>query len=278
MAEISNECEINLSDNEDQFVKSFINEIIDILELDDKELGNEIARNLMENGRDGLRKYEDEIICRVYNQMMNNQDSKLINSLKEYFRQKWEIQYGSTNPWFISFLKQYENEEKHEIYERILTRTAQYGNKYMKDFPLLSIVLQLLFTDIISEECLQETNVFDDLWMSITNDGLQSISKYSDYIVKKDLDEQLEKESVLFKALRKYYRPNVSSALKQSGSFIQGSFYDLLSDDITEFGWLSEMERIKEEFVPKRFQIFKEELRSFHNKEKNVRKGIEKQL
>ena len=127
-----------------EFVKSITNEVIKILKLDDDETGNQIAKDLLENGRNALINHQDELIPKVYKEVMNGNDSRLMNSLKKYFRQRWEIQYGSSNPWFIAFLEQYENGENHDIYESVLVRTAQYGNKYMKGSPLLSIVLQLL--------------------------------------------------------------------------------------------------------------------------------------
>jgi hypothetical protein len=198
---------------------------------------------------------------------MNGNDTKLMSALKKYFRQKWEIQYGSSNPWFISFLKQYENGENHDVYENVLIRTAEYGNKYMKDCPLLSIVLQLLF-ETINDAYLQETNnVFDDLWMKITNDGLKSITKYSDYISKKVMNEQLKSQSVLFQALSEYYRPNVFLSLKQSNIANKQNLYALALDDVVKHGWLGDMKSIEDNIAPKYYRVVLEKLRSFYKQE-----------
>jgi hypothetical protein len=278
MAVSSDKSEMNLSfgenvtsiDVSDDFVKLITNEIIDILQLDD-EIGGQIVKDLLENGRQSLVNYKDDIIPRKYNALMNGNDTKLMSALKKYFRQKWEIQYGSSNPWFISFLKQYENGENH-IYESILVRTAEYGNKYMKDCSLLSIVLQLVFENI-DDAYLQETNnVFDDLWMTITNDGLKSITKYSDYISKKVMNEQLKSQSVLFQAVSEYYRSNVFLSLKQINIANKENLYELALDDVVEHGWLTDMKSIEDNIAPRYYRMLLEKLRSFYKQKPSQNK------
>lgn len=248
-------------------LKSTIDEIVNILELDnedDCEMGERIAGDLLENGRNVLIEHEGDIVRRVFVKVMDNDHNRLMDVVRKYFRQQWETQYASSNPWFISFLKEYENGENHDIYERILTRTAHYGNKYMKDCPLLSIVLQLLSKGI-DDPCLQETNnVFDNLWTTITNDGKQSITKYSKYLTKKVLDEKSTEASVLFEALRNYYRPNVFSSLEKSGIKSNQNLYDLALNNVVEYGWLSDMKSIKDETTPKKHQMLLKELSCFY--------------
>ncbi|CAF4655141.1 unnamed protein product, partial [Rotaria sp. Silwood2] len=173
-----------------------------------------MVNDLLENGRRSLVEYEEDIISEIYTDAMNENDNKLMISLKKYFQQKWETQYGTSNQWFISFLKEYENGENRDIYERVLNRTAEYGNRFMKHCPILSIVVQLLFESIddqclteanifddqyleeasvFNNQCMEETNVCDELWFSITNDGLQSITKYSEYIVEDVMNQQLNR-------------------------------------------------------------------------------------
>lgn len=251
-------------------LQSTIDEIVKILELDhedDCEMGEQIARDLLENGRNALIKHEHDIIRRVFVEIMNDDSNKLMDVLRNYFRQKWETQYASSNPWFISFLKEYENGENHDIYKGILTRTAQYGNKYMKDCPVLSIVLQLLSKGI-DDHCLEKTNnVFDDLWTTITDDGKQSITKYSEYLIKEVLDKNSIEDIVLFEALREYYRPNVFLSLKKSGIRSRQNLYNLALNNVVEYGWLSDMESIKTEITPNQHQTLLKELRSFHKKQ-----------
>ncbi|CAF1178037.1 unnamed protein product [Adineta steineri] len=254
--------------DDDSLVKLITNEIIEILQLDEDEIGCAVIKDLLENGRQSLVKYKDDIIPKVYNEVMNGTDTRLTSSLKNYFRLKWEILYGSAHSWFISFLQQYENGENHDIYEAVLARTAEYGNKYMNDYPLLSIILQFLF-ESIDDDCLEgKDNVFDDLWTTITNDGLQLITKYSEYIVKKVLNEQLKTDSVLFKVVREYYRPNCFLSLTQSSIPNKGNIYELALDDVVEHGWLSNMKSIQHDITPRRYETLLKNLHSFYKKQK----------
>ncbi|CAF0817401.1 unnamed protein product [Adineta steineri] len=254
--------------DDDSLVKLITNEIIEILQLDEDEIGCAVVKDLLENGRQSLVKYKDDIIPKVYNEVMNDSDTRLTSSLKKYFRLKWEILYGSAHSWFISFLQQYENGENHDIYEAVLARTAEYGNKYMNDYPLLSIILQFLF-ESIDDDCLEgKDNVFDDLWMTITNDGLQLITKYSEYIVQKVLNEQLKTDSVLFKVLREYYCPNCFLSLTQSSILNKGNIYELALDDVVEHGWLSNMKSIQHDITPRRYETLLKNLHSFYKKQK----------
>ncbi|CAF5186649.1 unnamed protein product, partial [Rotaria sp. Silwood1] len=138
----------------------------------------------------------------VYEAAINENHGKLMKSLKKYFEQQWEVKYGSSNQWFILFLKEYKDAVN---YDSVLKRIAEYGNKYLKDCPILSIVLQLLFEGI-DDTCMDETNVFNDLWCTITDNGLKSIENFSDN----------KKRSVLFQALREYYRPKLFELLEKS--------------------------------------------------------------
>ncbi|CAF2868041.1 unnamed protein product [Rotaria sp. Silwood2] len=255
----------------DDFVRLITNEIVEILKLHDNKIEGQIVNNLLENGRQSLLKYKDEIISKTYKEVMNGNDNKLMISLKKYFRQQWETQYGASNQWFISFLKQYENGENHDTYECVLIRTVEYGSMYMKDCPILSIVLQLLF-ESIDDDCLKETNVFDDLWFTITNDGLKSITKYSDYIVKSVMNEQLKSQSILFQALREYYRENVFSSLKQSNIVDRKNLYELALDNVAVHGWLTDMKPIEDNVSPKSYRMLLDKLHSFHKKQKPPQK------
>ena len=157
---------------------------------------------------------------------MDHADGKLVALLKKYFRQQWEIEYGLSNEWFVAFLSKYQHDQNVELYERVLTRTAEYGNKYMKDCPVLSIVLQFLF-ELIDDESLKNTNVFDDLWSKITEEGLKAITQYSNYIREEVMNNELNKDqSTLYRALREYYRPRLSSLLKQYGISDERALHD----------------------------------------------------
>ncbi|CAF4345833.1 unnamed protein product, partial [Rotaria sp. Silwood2] len=184
---------------DDEILKLAKNEIIRALDLEEHEIKDIIINDLLENGRQSLSKYEDEFAPDVYKTSINENDGKLMESLKNYFEQQWKIKYGSSNQWFISFLEEYKDAVN---YDSVLKRTAEYGNKYLKDCPILSIILQLLFEGI-DDKFFDETNAFNDLWCAITNNGLKSIENFSDN----------KKRTVLLQALREYYRPKLFELL-----------------------------------------------------------------
>jgi len=195
--------------------------------------------------------------------------------LKRYFHEKWEKQYCSSYEWFSLFLKQYQNGENHDLYERVLIRTAEYGNKYMKNCPILSIVLQLLF-EAIDDKCLQETNLFNDLWFTITNDGLKSITKYADYIIEDVMNEQInEKHSALFQALREYYREQLFLLLKQSNIMDRQNLYDLALDNIAEHGWLAGVQVIKKKTPLNSYQKLLTNIHSYQQHQQAQEGNIE---
>ncbi|CAF4637104.1 unnamed protein product, partial [Rotaria sp. Silwood2] len=138
--------------------------------------------------------------------------------------QEWKIKYGSSNQWFVLFLKEYKDAVN---YDFVLKRAAEYGNKYLKDCPILSIVLQLLFEGI-DDKSFNEANVFNDLWCAITNNGLKSITNFSDN----------KKRLVLLQALREYYRPKLFELLDKSKIIDRDNLYELTLDNVTEYGKL----------------------------------------
>lgn len=242
---------------------SFKNEIANLLLLDDNEQKEKIVDDVLKNGRQSLINYKNDIIPKIYKEVMDNNDCTLMILLKKNIQKTLETKYGASNAWFISFLSEYDNGENHDVYDRIFTRAVDYGTTYMKDCPILSIVLQLLFEGL-DDDSIKKTKVFDDLWFTITNDGLQSITKYSDYIIKSVMNEQLKSQSTLFLALREYYRENVFATLKQSNISDKRNLYGLVLDDIVEHGWLSDMKSIEDEVTPRAYNILLEKLRSFH--------------
>ncbi|CAM4982020.1 unnamed protein product [Rotaria socialis] len=298
MAESSNESEMDAPFVNDT-IESMTDEIVEILDLDDSESKGQIINDLFENGRQSLVKYEEDIICEKYKDVMNGRENKMMCLLKKYYRRKWEEQYGKSNPWFISFIEQYQNGENHDIYERVLTHAAEYGDKNTENCRILSIVLQFLF-ETIDDECwtktilfddqylkeqptshfqylrgtensddqfLKETSICDGLWYAITNDGLKSITKYSDYIVPLIMHEQLNKsQSVLFQALREYYRTQLFSLLKENKIPDRQQLYDLALDNVAEHGWLTGIQVIQQKVAPKYYKNLLKNLNSLLQK------------
>ncbi|CAF1142287.1 unnamed protein product [Didymodactylos carnosus] len=255
-------------------MKSIRNQIISLLQLDRNDNYEEIVNNILENGRQSLVNYQDDIKPKIYRDVMNGSNDKLIILLKNYFQQKWEIEYSNSNPWFIAFLKQYGNGENHDRYERVLTRTAKFGNKYMKDCPVLSIVLQLLF-QIINDKSLTISDIFNDLWFTITNDGLKSVTQHSTCILKDVLNEQLKmNQLILFQALREYYRQKVFSLLKESDIVYEENLYNVLLDNVAKHGWLADMKPIENNMTSESYQILLDKLHSNHRDQKGSKYRI----
>ncbi|CAF3403462.1 unnamed protein product [Rotaria sp. Silwood2] len=164
-----------------------------------------------------------------------------MTSLKKYFEQQWKIKYGSSNQWFISLLEEYKDAVN---YDSVLKRTAEYGHKYFKDCPILSIVLQLLFEGI-DDKFFDETNAFNDSWCAITNNGLKSIENFSDN----------KKQSVLLQALREYYRPKLFELLEKSKIPDEDNLYESALDNVTEYGWLQGLQEVEERIIVRHFKI-----------------------
>jgi hypothetical protein len=253
--------------SDDDIIKLAINEIIRCLDLDDNERKDEIVNDLLNYGRQSLTKYEEDFTPKMYSAVMNGNDSDLLKSLKNYFEQQWKVQYGSSNKWFILFLKQYQDDDNYEI---VLNRTAEYGNKYMKTCPILSIVLQILF-DGLDDKCFNESNVFNDLWFTIINDGLKSIEKYSDYITPSRLNKLINKEQlVLFQALREFYRPQLFKLLEEVNIRDKENLYELILDNVAENGWSTGLQASRNNIIPRCFKILFEKIPSYQKEQQTT--------
>ena len=238
-------------------------EIIHLLQLDDDENKDRIINDLLENGRQSLKNYKNYIIVDIYRTQVHGDDNDLMKLLKTYFEQKWKTLDSSSDKWFTSFIEQYKTKENPEWYEKVLTRTAEYGNKHMKNDPVLSISLQLLF-EAIDDQCLNETNVFNELWLTITTDGLKLITKYSDYIIGDVMDELInKKQPILFQALRECCRQDLFNLLKESGITDRQNLYQIALDNITEYGWKIGVEAIRSRTTPKHFRSLSEKLETY---------------
>ncbi|CAF4972157.1 unnamed protein product, partial [Rotaria sp. Silwood1] len=231
---------------DDEVLKSAKDEIIRALDLEEYEIKDTVLNDLLENGRQSLSKYEDDLLPDIYEAARNENDGKLMESLKKYFEQQWKVKYGSSNQWFILFLKEYEDTVN---YDSVLKRTAEYGNKYLKDCPILSIVLQLL-CESIDDKSFDETSVFNNLWCTITNNGLKSIQNFSDD----------KKRSALFQALREYYRPKLFALFEKSQVKDKDNLYELVLNNVAEYGWLQGLQAVQKKIIPKLFKTLLENI------------------
>jgi hypothetical protein len=252
----------------DNVMKSITNDIVCVLQLEDNENKDQIVNHLLESGRQSLVKYQNDIILEIYTAEMDSDTGKLINLLKKYFEQQWEARYGASSQWFISFLKQYQNGEKHDLYEQVLTCTAECVNEYTRECPILSIVLQLLFEGI-DDQCLKETNVFNELWFRITTDGIESTTKFSDYIIEDVMNEQkTNKQSPLFLALRVYYDEPVSLLLKKSNVRVNDDVKSTALEKIAYHGLLKGAEVIEPKTTRNLYAKLKENIHFYLKEQK----------
>ena len=85
-------------------MKSMGNGIINCLSLDDNENKEQIVNDLLENGRQSLIKYKEDIISKTYKEVMTNNDNELFNLLKKILGTKMEntIWRISSMVYFIS--------------------------------------------------------------------------------------------------------------------------------------------------------------------------------
>jgi hypothetical protein len=243
-------------------LQSIISKIINILELDISNKKDEILKNLLENGQQALKNYKDYLIPDVYTEVMNGNDNQLMKYLKNYFEQQWKIEYNS-NQWFIQFLNESKSNDNRHLYEQVLIRTAKYGNKFIKKCPILSISLQILFEGI-DDKCLEKTNIFDELWFTITSDGLKSIRKYSEYIFQDVMNEQINnKQSILFQALRQYYRQELFQLFEQCNIRDRQNLYETALDHVAELGWKNGLKAIENRVIPINFKSLLEKVDAY---------------
>mgnify|MGYP001063744452 CR=1 FL=1 len=293
-----NQSRTDVSVDEDT-MRSFKDELVETLELDGEENQDSIVLDILSNGRKALSKYQSNIRGKIYKEMMANDGNKLITLLKQFFEQQWGKQYDSTHGWFSSFLKDFKQGDQADVYERFLSRTAEHGNRFQKNSPILSIALQLLFESIDDDELLeanifddqyleesrldknknssQQTNYCDELWFSITHYGLISITNYRENIRERVMNQQLNKtQSILFKALREYYKPQLFPLLETHKIANRENRHDLILENVAEYGWLTGIGNIQDELTPKVYEKLLKDVDSLVKQRKAKRESIQK--
>lgn len=243
-------------------LESIKNDVIQLLALSNNRKKAEIIHDLLEHGRQSLVQYYDDLEPNIYQAAMSKSDSALLELLKRYFEQKWKSGYHS-NKWFILFLNEYKNSENHDWYEQVLTRAARYGNKFTNYNTTLSVVLQFFFEGI-DDNCFNGTNVFNELWLSVMNDGLKSITKYSDYIVEDVMNQLISKDPpVLFQAIREGCHSDLFRLLERCGIINKQNLYELALDNVAEHGWKIGLQAIEKKITPKHYKLLLEKVDVF---------------
>ena len=231
-------------------LQSITEQIINLLHLDGNEKKDNILNDLFQYGQSSLKTYKDYIIPDVYTSVMNNDENELIKQLKIYFEEQWKRQYQSSNELFTRILNEIKSHNHQDMYEKVLVRTARYGQKYMKNCTILSISLQMFFQEI-TDECLEDTTIFDELWYTITTDGIQLIRQYSEYITEDLMNKQItNKQSILFQSLREYYRQELIPFFQQCDIRDQLNLYGVALDHLAESGWKTGLQAISSKIVP----------------------------
>ena len=236
-SEASDRVEIYVTELSDS--SSIRHKLTSLLEIDE-EVQSDITEKLLVKGQQALSLYKDNIISEIYEEQMNG-NSELLQILKAYHRNKWETEYASKFLWFRTLIKESENDIE-ALYDQVLTRTAEHGNKYMKDHPLLSLVIQLLFESLCDDDM---SAVFNDIWNSLTYDELRSITRYSNYIIPEIMKKQLDRNSEnklnghLFMALREYYRNPLVQHLTLNAVRNRRNLYELALNSVAERGSLN---------------------------------------
>ena len=136
---------------------------------------------------------------------------------------------------------------------------------------MLSIILQILFENIIELENSDDESVYDELWFTITHNGLQSLEKYVEYLVPVALNEQLNSEqSILFQVLQEFYREKLLKFFQENKVINRANLYELALDNITKLGWMNGLKQIQNKFIPKNFQILLEKIQIYLKDEQKL--------
>ena len=230
-------------------LQSIVRQIIDLLYLDGNAKKDEILNDLFQYGQSSLKTYEDYLIPDIYTTVMNGDENALLKQLKAYFQEQWKIQYYSS-PLLLQFLNEIKSYDHQNRYKQVLIRTAKYGQKYMNNCTILSIGLQVFFTEL-TDQCLEDTTIFDELWYTIITDGIQSIQNYSNYTTADFMNEQTNtKESLLFHSLREYYRQELIPFFQQCNIRDRENLYQLALDHLAESGCKAGLQAISSKIIP----------------------------
>ena len=153
-----------------------------------------------------------------------------------------------TQPKLFSFIKEEKDFRNSNHFHNVEIRFAEYGTTYTGSSFILSFVLQLLF-DSITDECILNGNIFTNLFKCITVKGIHAIEEqeYAKYIAPDDLKAQVnEDQSMLYLALRMYFRHEIEELFSQHGIPDKNQRYDILANQITKDGWLNGIQSIKD--------------------------------
>ncbi|CAF4433682.1 unnamed protein product, partial [Rotaria sp. Silwood2] len=249
--------ENNISSSSISPEDGMIADMINILELDANACDSRMLVNqLIVNGRQALSRYEDDIVLGIYNTQMNKDGSQLLTLLKNYIEYQWQ---SHTDDWFKIFLHEQKTKSP-ALYDRILTRTAEYGSKYVKDFPSLLLVVQFLF-DFTDQE-LEDKSKFETIWKTLVLEGRRSLSKFSEDLAQSVIKEQSETDqSALSLALGESYQQPLSTLLDINDP----DLIEIALNCLVKYGWTEGLNYndVTYKFSPKKHRELIERLKKY---------------
>jgi hypothetical protein len=221
--------------------------------LDGYDNNNEIISALLKGGRQMLFQYKDFIIFEVFTVEKNwtnkqKNQTPLLELLREYNFEKLQTLLEQNQSALFSLIKEQKDFRNSDHFRNVEIRFAQYGTTYTRSSFILSFVLQLLF-DGITDDCMMKANIFTNLFKCLTDKGIHGAEEqeYAKYIAPDDLREQIdEDQSMLYLALRMYFREEVGQLFSQHDIYDKNQRYDLLADKTTKDGWLTGIESMKD--------------------------------
>lgn len=221
-------------DSSRSFEEVYKSRMIEVLNLDNTDSSEMIARQLTIGGRQSLREYEQNISREVFERQMKSNDSELLEILKTYVEQEWKQKIAEK--WFQDFLTQ-QKEESSSLYNDILTIFAEHGSTYIKDNALLGLTIMFLFE--FDDEKIIENDLFNEIQNKLISEGRHGIKHYEKYISSKVLNEQLKNnESPLFLALKDCYRPPLKQFFANKEVKISNEkILEEALDSIANHGW-----------------------------------------
>ena len=232
--------------------------ICNLLELDLTKDTRQLALTAIKDGRQALRNYERDLSPRVFRNEINVDLCEVLQCLKCYAEQQW---FQDMPEWFQQYLRE-KKTTLPKIYDQILTRTADYGSRFRKDNPVLSLAIQFLFE--FDQETILNTSIFDQIWVTLLTNGRQGIAEYADDLTSKTIEEQSKNpESLLFLALQEYYSEPIKCLFEHPDVNIHRvATIELARTCIVDQGWWKGLhdQRVQDEISKNKFTKLIEKL------------------
>ena len=237
----TNQHRISTQRSQSEWENKYISQICEALALDDtNDEAHIIAKHLLIDGRQALLCFRDHIIPVDFDtQMKNDGSSVLLQTLKSYFQDLWQhIPFE----WFDEFMHAQQLDENDYQYQCLLKRAAEYGSKFIKNCPVFSAVLQLVFE--FDDDTIADGKMFDQVWNSFAMYGCDTALKESaQYIAPTVMEKYINApNSPLFLALREYFREPLVSLFSKSKIVNRRNLLEIALNALAKSGWTAGLE------------------------------------